>query len=54
MTPKEMEEKEESLFKHFERVLRHENTENIKDKENTDIFSLLTNIKTDKRNKLNV
>jgi hypothetical protein len=44
MTPKEMEEKEESLFKHFERVLRHENTENIKDKENTDIFSLLTNM----------
>jgi hypothetical protein len=35
---------EESLFTQFERVLRHENTENIKDNENTDIFSLFTNM----------
>ena len=41
---KEMKEREESLFKHFERVLRHENIENIKDKENTDMFALLKNM----------
>jgi hypothetical protein len=40
----EMKEREESLFKHFERVLRHENIENIKDKENTDMFALLKNM----------